>query len=146
MAQLLCSPSSLEGYRDKQTIAMHAYQFYAVSLRGAGQDGAAHQRYLGAVAGTEMSKPEAMPHFVRDGALLPFRRHLREPGVIHGNLTGRYDLGAGRIRHNSQVVVKSLYLDGRGWKPDTPHHEGNGHHHCQRSNASIALIRQVAQP
>lgn len=131
---------------DDGTIATDANQFRAVPLRGARQDAAAHQRYLGAVAGAEMSKPETMPHFVRDGALLPFRRHLREPDVIHGDLTGRYDLGAGRIRHNSQVVVKSLYLDGRGWKPDTPHHEGNGHHHCQRSNASIALTRRGPQP
>lgn len=116
-------------------IPMGANQFRAIALSGAGKDGAAHQRYLRAVAGSEVSKPETMPHFVRDGALLPFRRHLRKPGVIHGDQACRVnDLGAGRVGSDTKVVVEPFNLNRRGCEPQPPQGQRNQHHVLQHGS------------
>lgn len=114
-------------------IAVHANQLFAVAVGWAGQDAASHQRDLRAVAGAEVPEPEAVPDLMRDGALLPFGRHLREPGVVDGDLTGGHNLGTRRVRNNPQVVVKTFNYDrGRG-EPQPPQRQRNQYHVLQHA-------------
>lgn len=114
-------------------IAVHTDQLFAIAVRWPGQDATSHQRDLRAVTGAEMPKAEAVADFVRDGALLPFGRHLREPGVIDGDVAGRHNLGAGRVGHDTKIVVKTLNHDGGRSKPQPPQRQRNQYHVLQHA-------------
>lgn len=128
MDQLLYLPNSLKCCWDNQAIPMGSDQFHTVMLSGGWQDATTHQRDHWPVAGTEMSKAKAVTDLVRDGALLILRRKQGESGIIDSDPAGHYVLGAGRIRHNSQVVVKSFDLNRGGCEPQPPQCQRDQHH------------------